>query len=236
MLNQYLLDTIPGAVNSVASGLEGDIHSDVDLSTLPIVYEPSGLFCDFAKCDPSASGDNIDRESGSNDQINTEQAEFLIDTAGDVTQQNIGNDASVEVPGHTAQSGESTSDSWNLVKCQEVMNDITLKTITVSGFLYDLNVKLQEEKENLIAEHNRRIKVLETKIALLEAEKDKCNKLLETKDEEKRKAINQTKKRCHEEYARCLENNKRMKFCKSCDSAKPQDTFYFCNDKCARNW
>lgn len=62
------------------------------------------------------------------------------------------------------------------------------------------------------------------------------NEMVAKKDNERMEAINVAKTQCEDDYSRALEVNKKMKFCAACDTAKQQDTFYFCNEECQKNY
>ncbi|XP_055306175.1 zinc finger MYND domain-containing protein 11-like [Sitodiplosis mosellana] len=136
----------------------------------------------------------------------------------------------------------SASLTWNLDKCQEIMES-TKSSSKAFDYLCDVNAKLQNKMKNVAAEHNRKIKLLEDlnvqltdelkkKNYGLAAEKSEYNKMVARKDKEKMDAVNEAKK----QYDADLEASKKKIFCMACDTAKPQDTFYFCNAKCQEDY
>ncbi|XP_055306341.1 MYND-type zinc finger-containing chromatin reader ZMYND8-like [Sitodiplosis mosellana] len=213
---------------------------------------------------PSESDDGSDPKDKNYGQIdagfanNTNDGELnTVETIEDSINEPSTEGSNIPVVESIANDDEGTAETWNLAKCREVMSQSQQSTLNSNKALQclcDLNAKLQDENKHLVTEYDRRIKDLEqlvashneqekkwtdelkTKTDQLTEHTSEYNKMIERKDQEKKTAINETKKRCKEEYDRQLENNKKMKFCVVCDTAKPQDTPYLCSRECGKSY
>lgn len=65
-------------------------------------------------------------------------------------------------------------------------------------------------------------KILITKIA--EMEKEQAKNVADAKEQYKTN------------FAKLVEQTKKVKFCNGCGTTKPQDTFYFCDDRCQKQY
>ncbi|XP_055306334.1 MYND-type zinc finger-containing chromatin reader ZMYND8-like [Sitodiplosis mosellana] len=269
ILPEDITDSSPDSLVNVS---EDQIHSDADMSTLPrgvrknkfksIDLTLSDDLTDIGRSDsdddyPSESHDGSDPKDKNYGQIdagfanNTNDSELITE---DSINESSTEGSNIPVVEPIANDDEGTTETWNLAKCREVMLQSQLNSNKALQCLCDLNAKLQDEKKNLAARYDRRIKNLEErnqqlhehekkwtdelkmKIDQLVEQTSEYNKMIEKKDQEKKTAINETKKRCKEKYDRQLENNKKMKFCVSCDDAKLQDTPYLCSTECGTRY
>lgn len=153
-----------------------------------------------------------------------------------------------------ANDPESTADEWNLAKCKQAMKESTENFNKAFDFVCDLNAKLEADMRALTTKHDDQVKKLkERNQQLIDVQAEKArsaNKLIDEltmkigrlemeklqHEEERTMAVKEAKKQCAEDYARRLEANKKMKFCMSCDAAKPQDTFYVCSTECQKRY
>lgn len=120
----------------------------------------------------------------------------------------------------------------------------------------ELMLKLSEEHERQFASklrselqsinnrhmHERALQKAEyeKKIADLEAERSKLfmesYDLIERKNEECERAIEETRKQCKAEYGPLIEEAKGKKYCIACGVGKPLDLFYVCDMNCQRRY
>ncbi|XP_055306173.1 MYND-type zinc finger-containing chromatin reader ZMYND8-like [Sitodiplosis mosellana] len=121
LLNQYLLDSIPGAGSSpivskgitdgssdaLINALEDQIHSDADSSTLPRdVSMNKSTSIDSTQANAATEVNSKDNPSDSTDSLNPksehikqieEQVRFPDDNDGEVTQKKFDNDSNIEI-------------------------------------------------------------------------------------------------------------------------------------------
>lgn len=113
-----------------------------------------------------------------------------------------------------------------------------LNVIEESEEKCEYKLKLVEEQ------HTHEISLMksryEQKIAQFEVERKKffsdSYNLIERKQEEKERAVNQAMERCKREYEALINDAKGKKFCMACGAGKPLDLFYLCNSECQRRY
>lgn len=107
-----------------------------------------------------------------------------------------------------------------------------------------LTSKLRDELQAINNKHIHEIALqkakYEKRIADLETERTKLfmdsYDLIQRKNEERDKAIEEVKRQCKEEYAPLIEEAKGKKYCIACGTGKPLDLFYVCDSNCQRRY
>lgn len=141
---------------------------------------------------------------------------------------------SVNQPTANDADCSSTTTTLNTEKCFDIMESSKNPSKSFK-YVCDKNAKLQHELRSVTTNYDRQIKLLESRNAELtdelkiktdqlaseKLEHDRMisvyNQMIRRKDEERMKAVNETKKQCEEDYARRLEANKKRTFCVACN-------------------
>lgn len=243
LLNRYFSDLIQGIVK----------YQDLAVTSKDTTDSPIG-YVDLTGLDQSII-QQADDSSKLNENLNQRNRptkktvrfadnneEFIISFDGSNIEASAGTDevSNTPIDQSIAYDVEHATDTWDMAKCRGIAMDSTKNLTKAFEYVCDLNTKMENQMNMMTDKYNREIKLLEDrnkqltdklkkKIAQLETRKSDYNKIIEDKDEQMAKAIDEAKKQCEEEYTRLLEANKKKIFCTACDAAKIADTFYFCN-------
>lgn len=240
LLNHYVLNLIPGAVNTqdprspIPLNDRNDSQSNLDAA--------SEINNDQLEFDGI-----LNVSSDDDDEPMKKKVRFSDDMGGTLTEDipnssvECSKDSSIEtfaaeisntpIDQPIANDAEIATETWNLTNCREVMMQGTQNTIKAFedeikrlATEYDQKIKvLEEHNQQLIAVQNEKelgakksIDELQVKIDKLQAEMmtmtSDYDKMIGEKDEERMKAVNEAKKQCEEHYTSRLEANKQMKF------------------------
>lgn len=224
LLNFYISDLIPGAVNNqellspIASNGSTDSIFNLDVST--------EIKDDRTDDMPVRKRARLAHNKGSE-----RNQSFVIDSS---VESNI--EASVVVS-NTVVANPIENDNINqiMTKCRMIMMESTKNSTKAFETVCELTAKLADHQKNKVTDQ-KMIDELKMKIGELEAKKAEYEKIIEKKNIELTNAVNEVKKQCEEDFVQRFESAKKMKFCVACDTAKPQHKFHFCDSDCQKRY
>lgn len=154
---------------------------------------------------------------------------------------------------HTDEVNSLLKDKLEICNKIEIMQrnmEIQMIDLKAVHARHILNV-IEESEEKCIyklklieEQHTNEISLMksryEQKIAQFEVERKKffsdSYNLIERKQEEKERAVNQAIERCKREYEALVNDAKGKKYCMACGAGKPLDLYYVCNSECQRRY
>lgn len=141
----------------------------------------------------------------------------------------------------TGTKGNAVEDPKNVVTTKNRI-DSGQKDLALDN-MNAMNAKLKQE----LKEVNDRNAALVTQLKELQDEKDRkidtlevekkilINKISEI-EKQQVKSVADAQEKYKMDFSKLVEQTKKVKFCSGCGTTKPQDTFYFCDTRCSKQY